>query len=205
MLRKLHDNNELNRTILHLKRRKLGYSNQSSCISSPRIRYLSHNVIVTQLKSVLYLPTVEVSVSLTYISCEANSGAISLATIVIRSFWSPPRGLQKCTGALWTLTKQTRFSCYSKWLYLDSTCSTVTGQNGTWFRLGSLVKDKNYLLEPSIRKWSIVGNPSKSNVWEMGKELPAINNYAWHIFFRVLTTTVQAGQDTILKYSRLVL
>ena len=45
-------------------------------------------------------------------------------------------------------------------LYLDSTCSTVTGQNGTWFRLGSLVKGKNYLLEPSIRKWSIVGNPS---------------------------------------------
>ena len=86
-------------------------------------------------------------------------------------------------------------------LYLDSTCSTVTGQNGTWFRLGNLVKGKNYLLEPSIRKWSIVGNPSKSNVWEMGKELPAMNNYTWHIFFRVLTTTVQAGQDTILKYS----
>ena len=88
------------------------------------------------------------------------------------------------------------------WLYLDSTCSTVTGQNGTWFRLGSLVKGKNYLLEPSIRKWSIVGNPSQSNVWEMGKELPAMNNYTWHIFFRVLRTTVQAGQDTILKYSR---
>ena len=35
----------------------------------------------------------------------------------------------------------------------------------------------------------------------MGKELPAMNNYTWHIFFGVLRTTVQAGQDTILKYS----
>ena len=87
-------------------------------------------------------------------------------------------------------------------LYLDSTCSTITGQNGTWFRLGSLVKGKIDLLEPSIRKWSIVGNPSKFNVWEMGKELPAMNNCTWHILFRVLTTTAQPGQDTVSKYSQ---
>ena len=36
----------------------------------------------------------------------------------------------------------------------------------------------------------------------MGKELPAINNYTWHILFRVLTTTAQPGQDTVFKYSR---
>ena len=36
----------------------------------------------------------------------------------------------------------------------------------------------------------------------MGKELPAMNNYTWHILFRVLTTTAQPGQDTVFKYSR---
>ena len=35
----------------------------------------------------------------------------------------------------------------------------------------------------------------------MGKELPAMNNYTWHILFRVLTTTAQPGQDTVFKYS----
>ena len=35
----------------------------------------------------------------------------------------------------------------------------------------------------------------------MGKELPAMNNYTWHILFRVLTTTVQPGQDRVSKYS----
>ena len=37
----------------------------------------------------------------------------------------------------------------------------------------------------------------------MGKELPAMNNYTWHILFRVLTTTAQPGQDTVFKYSQL--
>ena len=36
----------------------------------------------------------------------------------------------------------------------------------------------------------------------MGKELLTMNNYTWHILFRVLTTTAQPGQDTIFKYSR---
>ena len=36
----------------------------------------------------------------------------------------------------------------------------------------------------------------------MGKELPAMNNYTWHILFRVLTTTAQPGQDTVFKYSQ---
>ena len=38
----------------------------------------------------------------------------------------------------------------------------------------------------------------------MGKELPAMNNYTWHLLFRVLTTTAQPGQDTVFKYSHIL-
>ena len=40
----------------------------------------------------------------------------------------------------------------------------------------------------------------------MRKELPAMNKYTWHIFFRVLTTTLQPGQDSVSKFNhRLVM
>ena len=44
----------------------------------------------------------------------------------------------------------------------------------------------------------------RSNIKEplMGKELPAMNNYTWHILFRVLRTTVQPGQDRVSKYNQ---
>ena len=35
----------------------------------------------------------------------------------------------------------------------------------------------------------------------MGKELPAMNKYTWHIFFRVLMTTLQPGQDSVSKFN----
>ena len=65
-------------------------------------------------------------------------------------------------------------------MYLDSTYSTLTGQNGTWFKLGSLFKGKIDLLKPSIRNGLILSNQR----WDPrlhGKRTPW-KNYIWHIF-----------------------
>ena len=88
----------------------------------------------------------------------------------------------------------------------------VPGEEGcTWIQLAQPKQDKTALdsgwaawskvkitcwshLSGSEALWVILPNPMCGK-WEK-------NFLQWIIFFRVLTTTVQAGQDTILKYSR---